>query len=279
MKERDAHRARTAGARGMDESALPQRHHLAPHETGGRHPGGRGQHRDRRGDRRPPDRHQHQGQEEPWNRQHQIGETHQERVDRTAGEAGDEPDQRAEAERDQRGGEADGERDATAVDQTAQQIPAEPVGPQREERPRSPPEGKLLRGELLPALAAPVAHATVGLLPDLVRVDRLSRRRTDRVHSGERRQIAQHEPVGLGVRVAQPEPGGQDRGQREGREDASADDESGPAHTAALRASGRTRGSIAATSRSAARLPATVSPAASIVAASTTAGSCARIAS
>ena len=73
-------------------------------------------------------REEDQEQEDGGEGEHQIDEAHQQRVDPAAVVAGDGPDHDPDQRRDQRGADADGERDAAAVDQAAQLIPPQLVG-------------------------------------------------------------------------------------------------------------------------------------------------------
>jgi hypothetical protein len=61
-------------------------------------------------------------------RELQVGEAHEQPVRPAADVAGDEPHDRADHTREQRGGDADEQRDSGAVDQPAQHVTAELVG-------------------------------------------------------------------------------------------------------------------------------------------------------
>ena len=64
-------------------------------------------------------------------RQEQIGQPHQRRVDAAARDSGDRADERADDDRHQHRGEPDRERDAAAIQHAREQILAEIVGAER----------------------------------------------------------------------------------------------------------------------------------------------------
>ena len=68
---------------------------------------------------------------EPREREHDVDDAHQHEVDRPAVEAGEQPDQRPEDERDRDRDAPDLERDLGAVDDPRERVPADLVGAHR----------------------------------------------------------------------------------------------------------------------------------------------------
>jgi hypothetical protein len=79
---------------------------------------------------------QDQQQRQLRQRQEQVGHPHQRRVDGAARDAGDRADRHADEERHQHRRQADGERDAAAVEHAREDVLAEVVGAERMDRGR-----------------------------------------------------------------------------------------------------------------------------------------------
>ena len=129
-----AHDPAVVGAerpRGGHEIALAQRQHLAADDPRVGDPAGRAEHDNEVEQARAEDGEHGHREHEHRKRELHVTQAHQDIVDPSAVPAADQPERDAEHAGDQHRGEADHERDARAVQQTAGDVAAERVGPQR----------------------------------------------------------------------------------------------------------------------------------------------------
>ena len=132
MAEHDPQVTRADSLRGLDVLLLPQGEEDAAHDARDRRPVEGGEDRDDRPNAaRPPDeRRDRQQDDEDRQRQDEIGDAHDRVVDPAAVVAGDRADEQPEERRHHCHDEADLLRRANAVDDAAEVIAADLVGPE-----------------------------------------------------------------------------------------------------------------------------------------------------
>ena len=118
----DAAVARADGPRPRDVLALLDGQRLRAHQPRRVRPAEDGDHEDDFGQTAPPDGDDHQRQRQVGDDEQEIDDAHEQVVDFAAEISGDQPDARADNHGHERGGEADQQRDARAVDQLAEDI-------------------------------------------------------------------------------------------------------------------------------------------------------------
>ena len=110
------------------EGALAQRQHLRAHDPRDARPARQPDHEDDDLQARAEDRRQHDDQRDRRQHQEEVGDPHQRRVDRTAAVARDQPDPRADHDRDHGREQPDDDRDAPGHQELRPDVATELVG-------------------------------------------------------------------------------------------------------------------------------------------------------
>ncbi len=129
-QDRDVRGAQRLG--GGDELTLLEREHEPAHDARQVGPVAERDHQHDVLGARSGDRDQRDAEQQQREREHDVGEAHQHRVDDPAHVAGDRPDRDADQRGEAGGDDSDQQRDARAEDQARQDVPAVGVGAEQE---------------------------------------------------------------------------------------------------------------------------------------------------